>query len=78
MSSSQHPDGSWGYDPDRVHVDGRRIEIQKDRTFGINHQANVHKTFTLNLADPLTTTGIRLVVRNTIASTISTFEVEAY
>jgi hypothetical protein len=70
--------GAWGYDPDRVHVDGRRLEDHKGRAFGQDHLGSVHPVFTINLPGPLTTTGLRLRITTTTARTVSIFEIEAY
>ena len=68
----------WGYLPDAVWVDGKQLGDQKDRVFGTHPDGSVHPVFTLNLPDPLTTTGIRMRVQRIKGASVSIFEMEAY
>jgi hypothetical protein len=69
--------GRWGYGADTVHVDGRCVEDHKVRVFGEDHLGARHPIFTINIPEPLVTTGIRLRVKTTNARTVSIFEIEA-
>ena len=68
----------WGYRPDAVWVDDRRLGDSKDRTFGDDPDGSEHPVFTINLPDPLTTRGIRMLVKRSTSKSISIFEMEAY
>lgn len=68
----------WGYLPDAVWVDDRRLGDSKDRTFGVDPDGSVHPVFTINLPDPLTTTGVRMFVKRSTGKSVSIFEMEAY
>jgi hypothetical protein len=68
----------WGYAPDYVHVEGRRLEDQKDRVFGNGLYGEVHPEFTINLPDPLVTRGIRCMIKGTKHTSVSILKMEAY
>ena len=68
----------WGYRRDAVWVDGKQLGDLKDRVFGTHPDGSVHPAFTLNLPDPLTTTGIRMRVQRIRGSSVSIFEMAAF
>jgi hypothetical protein len=68
----------WGYAPDYVHVDDRRLEDQKDRVFGNSLYGGVHPVCAINLPNPLVTRGIRCMIKATKHPSVSIVEMGAY
>jgi len=66
----------WGYRPNAVWVDGKRLGDSKERVFGSHPLGSVHPVFTINLPDPLTANGIRVFVRNTKGKSVGVYEME--